>query len=610
MCGINGFTWNDPAALAKMDTALRHRGPDDAGSFFRPRISLGHRRLSIIDLSPGGHQPMHSTDGRYTIIYNGELYNYRDLKKELAERGYHFSTSSDTEVLLAALIVWGVDAFEKFHGIFAVALWDDAEQELILARDHLGIKPLYYYCDNAKLIFSSEAKSVLTHAIPHDINLNALNLYARFQYVAGPETMWQNIRKIPAGSWARWKNNNLQIKSYWQPHEGPHITSYTEAVKNVRSTTLSALRDQLVSDVPVGVFLSGGVDSSAVLGMMRSVVGQAPIKTFSVAFQSDLEAEKYNADADLAARTAQFFNTEHHRITVSGRDIADIFEKSIWHMDEPVANPIVPVTSLLSKYARQHVTVALGGDGGDELFGGYDRYWYVQQLTRPLTRLPLQALALLSTDSAFKQKVLAQSAVERYLSFMAQKEKQVSHFLSPAINNAMIAEQTYTPLFAQPWKDTTNQFMAADLRTWLVDESLIRTDRMTMAHALEQRVPLLDWRLVDLAFRIPARFKIDRRSLGKKVFRQAMTPFVPPFILPERKRGFFSPAAKWLRGDLLPLAQELLSPGYCAATADLLNFPALNTLLESHRIMRGYHLPQLWAAMTFQVWAKTFLGPK
>lgn len=610
MCGINGFTWNDPAALANMDTALRHRGPDDAGSFFRPLISLGHRRLSIIDLSLGGHQPMQSSDGRYTIIYNGELYNYRDLKKELVQHGHRFSTSSDTEVLLSAFAAWGVACFKKFHGIFAVAIWDDVEQELILARDHLGVKPLYYYRDATKLIFSSEAKALLTHGISHDINLNALNLYARFQYVAGPDTMWQNIHKIPPGSWARWKNHSLQIESYWQPHEGSPITSYAEAVESVRTTALCAVRDQLISDVPVGVFLSGGVDSSAVLGMMRSVVGQAPIKTFSVAFQSDLEAEKYNADAELAARTAQFFGTEHHRITVNGRDVAEIFEKSVWHMDEPVANPIVPVTWFLAQQARRHVTVALGGDGGDELFGGYDRYWYAQQLTRPATRISLQALALLKNDAALKQKVFARSAVEQYLSFMSQKEKQVSDFLSPHINNTAIAQHVYAPFFAEPWKDSTNQFMAADLRTWLVDESLIRTDRMTMAHALEQRVPLLDWRLVDLAFRIPARFKIDRRSLGKKVFRNAVTPYIPPFITAERKRGFFSPAAKWLRGDLLPLAKELLSPSYCAATADLLNFSTLNQLLESHRTMRGYHLPQLWEAMTFQVWARTFMNLK
>ncbi len=609
MCGIAGFTWQDPDALGRMARAIAHRGPDDRGTHIAPGISLAHQRLSIIDLSPGGHQPMHSADGRYTIVYNGELYNFKDIKKELEARGEKFVTASDTEVLLRAFMVWGEACLPRLNGIFAFAVWDAQEHKLSLVRDHLGVKPLSYTLQPNGLVFASEAKALFAHPLSRELNRNAANLFFRMLYVPGPQTMWQGVQKLPAGSVAHFQKGKLDIKKFWQPTEGTPYASPAEACADIRLLAGQAVRDQLVSDVPLGVFLSGGIDSSAILGLMRETMGSANINTFSIGFQADLEQEKYNADFHLAARTAAHFGTTHHPITVSGEEAAAVFEKTIWHMDDPVSNPIQPITYLLAQHARQKVTVALGGDGGDELFGGYDRYWYAHRLGLiPNALRPLIAAGLIGFGkTASAEKVCTSDATARYLSFLAQKENIVRSILSPDLFDATTAHAIFAPFFSPSWNDPVNQMMAADAKTWLVDESLTRSDRLTMAHALEQRVPLLDWRLAESAFRIPSAWKLDSRALGKKIFRDALADVIPPFLINQPKRGFFSPASKWLRSDLLPLARELLSPTYNKETADLLQFPVLHQMLEDHVAMRGYHLPTLWSAMTFQAWARAFL---
>ncbi len=608
MCGINGFTFQDSAALRRMHASTHHRGPDDEGFFETPEVSLAQNRLSIIDLSPGGHQPMSTADGRYTITFNGEIYNYQELKQELIGLGRSFQSASDTEVLLQGFAQWGTDVLRKLNGIFAFAIWDRDQKELVLARDRFGVKPLYCHWSKNRLVFSSELKGILAHGIAKEIDLDAVNLFFRFLYVPGPRTMFQNIRSVMPGELLRVRGGDIESERWWKLEEGEMLTDREEAQHQIRTLAQDAVRLQLVSDRPLGVFLSGGIDSSAILGLMRNIV-TGPIKTFSVGYEATAEAEKYNADFLIAARTAKYFNVEHHPIVISGKDVAGCFEDIAWHMDNPVSNHIQPSTYLLAKYAKPEITVALGGDGADELFGGYDRYWLWSALNR-LQALPawLRSKAMLSFVARVTGKVsLLDKAglppgLDRFLSFMAQKETRMAEFLKPVVNRPRAGVDAFAPYFATTWKDNVNQMMATDVQTWLVDESLVRSDKLTMAHGLEERVPLLDMRLADLAFRIPSSWKLDKRSLGKKILRDALADVIPPFVIREKKRGFFSPASKWLRGDLLPLAKEILSPGYAPGCNDFFDFDAIDRMLKDHVTKQRYGLNQLWALMTFRAW--------
>lgn len=608
MCGISGFNFQDEGKIKEMMNAQGHRGPDDSGVFSSSGITLGHNRLSIIDLSPAGHQPMEYAEGRFTITYNGELYNFKELKEGLEAKGHKFKSKSDTEVILAAYAEWGADCFKRFNGIFAFAIWDRDKSELVLVRDHVGVKPFYYFWDGQRFIFSSEIKAILSHGVLREIDQDSLNIYFRFLYVPGPKTIFKNIFKLPAGNFAILKNGNLTIKPYWELKQGETIGK-EEAKKQIISLFEDSIRRQLVSDRPLGVFLSGGLDSTAVLSAM-SKVAPGKIKTFSIGYEATAEEEKYNADFNLAARTAAHFGAEHHPIKISGRDVADCFEDVVYHMDEPVSNHIQPSTYLLAKHARTEVVVALGGDGGDELFGGYDRYYYNYAIDRlrTLSAPVASVIGRLSGNKSLREKIAIPPGEERFLSFMAQKEEKISSFLKNGVNRSEAALRVFEPYFSQIDKDFTNQMMIADLKTWLPDESLVRSDKLSMAWGLEERVPILDYRLAELAFRIPSKYKIGSRVLGKKIFRESLDGLIPDFIVKEKKRGFFSPASKWLRGDLKDFAYDILSPGFCRGTEEYFDFEAVRKILDDHIAIRGYGLTNLWSLMTFQVWYKKFMS--
>lgn len=607
MCGINGFTFEDPAALRRMHAATKHRGPDDEGFFETSDVSLAHNRLSIIDLSALGHQPMQTQDGRYTIVFNGEIYNYQELRGLLEKDGVQFVSRSDTEVLLYGYTKWGSEVFGKLRGIFAFALWDRDEKSLILARDHIGVKPLYYAFLGEKCVFSSEMKGVLAHGVPKNIDVDSVNLYFRFSYVPGTQTIFSGIKKLQSGCFMTIKNGKHEIVQYWKLEEGKSDLSYADAKTVLKEKAEHAVRSQLVSDRPVGIFLSGGIDSTAVLGMMHANA-TGKIKTFSVGYEATEEADKYNADFQIAAKTAAHFGTEHHKIVMSGRDVANIFEQVIWHMDEPVSNHVEPSTYFLAQHAKPHITVALGGDGGDELFGGYDRYWYANFLNQ-MQKIPGSAylVGLFLCNKNLKEKILLKPGVDRFLSFMSQKEDRVSRFLKKESNRPNVAFEFFSQCFVPEWRDTVNQWMMVDTTTWLPNESLIRTDRMSMAHGLEVRVPLLDIDLVNFAFSLPSKYKLDSRVLGKKILRDALKQYIPDFVQREKKRGFFSPAAKWLRGDMLPLAREILSPTYTSGTEQFIDFSVAQKLLEEHKEKQNYHLHALWSMMTFQVWWRKYM---
>lgn len=611
MCGINGFNWQDEDAIKKMNTKIAHRGPDDDGVFLSSEISLGHRRLSIIDLSSAGHQPMQSADGRYVIVYNGELYNFKEIKAELKE--FNFFSNSDTEAVLYAFAKWGPECLKKFNGIFAFAVWDAQKKELFLARDGFGVKPLYYYFENGKFIFSSEAKAILEHPIKRELNLHALNNYFRFLYVLGPETMWQGIKKLPPAHYAVLKGGELLIDRYYQLEFREKKYGAKELANLVKQELQSAVRRQLISDRPVGLFLSGGLDSSAICAMMaREASG--PVKTFSIGFDTEIETEKFNADFNIAARTARHFNTDHHPIIITAQDIAAHFEDCVIAMDEPVSNHIEVPTYILSREAKKEVAVVLGGDGGDETWGGYDRYYYaamIEKLQRYLPMIKNNFFAGLCGKLSGKEKMFAKLSakpgIDVFLSFMAQKENMITRFLKKEHNNPSAPKESYSKYFKARANDAANQMMLADIGTWLPDESLIRSDKLAMAYGLEQRVPFLDKELAELAFSVSSKYKLRNREQGKKILRDALSGIVPDFVLEQKKRGFFSPAAKWLRGGLKGMAYELLSPGYTDKTDGLFDWNEVKTILDNHIEKKEYGLNTIWSLMTFQVWAKNYL---
>jgi len=611
MCGINGFTFRDPELLRRMHGATRHRGPDDEGFFESDSVSLAHNRLSIIDLSEGGRQPMRTEDGRYTIVYNGEIYNYRELRSELEALGESFKTESDTEVLLRAYAKWGRGGLKKLNGIFAFAIWDARERRLDLVRDAIGVKPLYYHHDGKRLIFSSEIKAILEHDVPREIDPDAFSLYFRLLYVPGPRTMFKGIKKLLPGSIASFSNGSLKIDRWWELREGERVASYQEAVEGIRERARASVRRQLVSDRPLGVFLSGGIDSSSVLGMMREA-GAENIKTFTIGYETEIDPEKYNADARLAEKTAKHFGTDHHQFTLSAQDVMDTMDEIVWHMDEPVSNHVQPSTYLIAKYSKPSITVALGGDGGDELFGGYPRYWYADRLEKLNTFRFIAHFALRISHSDYRdrrsalEKLAAKSGLERHLSFVAQKEAMVGRFLQMGVNGANAAKKALEPHFSAQWRDSVNKLMAVDISTWIPDESLVRTDKLTMAHALEERVPLLDVDLVEYASRIPSKFKLGTKQQGKRVFVDAMRPYLPPHLLHEEKRAWMSPAAKWIRGPLLPWVREILSPSYCEATKELFDFEEIDRILARHISKEEYALNTIWSLVAFQMWRRKF----
>ena len=613
MCGINGFNWRDEDLIKKMNTKITHRGPDGGGIFLDENISLGHRRLAIIDLSDKASQPMKSADGRFVITYNGELYNFKEIKKELLE--FNFKSDSDTEVVLYSFIKWGEDALKKFNGIFSFAIWDKQKKELFLARDQSGVKPLYYWHNNRKFIFSSEVKAILEYEnVRKDLNIDALNKYLRFLYCLGPETMWQGIMKLQPGHFAIVKDNNLKIENYYDLEEGTYLKESEADLRIlIREQVERAVERQLISDRPVGLFLSGGLDSSIICAAMTKSA-KGPIKTFSVGFETEIEKEKFNADFNLAKKTAEYFNTAHTPITITAKDVKDNFENCIIAMDEPVSNHIQVATYILAKEAKNQVAVVLGGDGGDETFGGYDRYYYNYFIERARMFFPLlmnkkivQSIGGIFGKEELAKKLSSEHGLDRFWLFMAQKEDVISRFLNNDFNNAYSVRNAYTRYFEKSVKDNVNQMILTDLKTWLPDESLIRSDKLTMAHGLEERVPFLDKELVELAFRIPSKYKLNSRYQGKKCLKNAFADILPEFVLEERKRGFFSPAAKWLRTDLKPMVCEILSPGYSSKTAELFNWEVINDILNNHIDKKEYGLNTIWSLMTFQVWARNYL---
>ena len=623
MCGINGFNFNQPDLINKMNQKIKHRGPDQDGIYCDDNFSLGHVRLSIIDLSERGKQPMFNEDKSLALIFNGEIYNFQELRKELIRKGHQFFSQSDSEVILHLYEDFGPNCLEKISGMFAFAILDIKNKELFLARDRIGVKPLYYYFDpstnsgQAKFIFSSEIKAILEHPVKREIDNQAFNHYFRLHYVPHPFTIFKNIYKLPPASYLSFRNNQIKIKQYWQINNFENINSEGEIIDQIQYLMEDSVKGQLISDKPVGIFLSGGIDSNSILGIANKL-GHKRIKTFSTGFDFKEDLNYCNFDLKMAKRISQDYQTDHQELLISGQDMLNNIEQVIYYLDEPISDATQIVTFLLAKFAKQQVDVVLGGDGGDELFGGYTRYFYSKYASQwqllpeflrnnPLSNSLLNHLGKYLKKESLSKKLNIPVGAERYLLFMSQKDNILKEILNPKYFQSNLTHNLYQEKYFQSFtkKDFEKYFMLTDLKTWLVNDSLARTDKMTMAFGLEERVPILDHRLVELSVKIPTHFKL--RGEGKYIFKKAMKRYLPEYILKEPKRGWFSPVAKWLRTDLKDFAYDVLSEDYCPATSDYFNFNNIRKILDDHISKKRYNLNCLWILITWQIWAKHYL---
>lgn len=605
MCSINGFNFKDEHLISKMNQITRHRGPDGEGIFVDEGVSLGHARLSIIDLSEQARQPM--VDERFVIVFNGEIYNFKELRSDL-EGTYSFKTNSDTEVILASYQKWGSDCVKMFNGIFAFAIWDKVKREIFLTRDPLGVKPLYYFHDENRFIFSSEIKAVLEHNVPRVLNHEAFNHYLRVLYVPAPLTMFEGIYKFPPASFGIFKDGELTIQEYWSVQDkGSLKGSKYEIAEALQKKVQRSVEDQLISDRPLGIYLSGGIDSTVVLDSVKNIRGN--IDTFSVGFElSDSEeGEKFNADFNLARKTATYYGTNHHEVLVSPKDVPDLLEETVWHTDEPISNPTAIAMMKLAGFAKQKVDVVLGGDGGDELFGGYERY-RLSLLARYYQKTPTIVRDILNSKERFR-KLNTSPGIDRFTLFMFQKDHILKRVINKDILDLHISkkffEDTYfaTQSQSQKFEDT---LMEVDRKSWLVDYALMLGDKMSMSHGLEQRVPLLDKELVEFAATIPLTYKVSPFNT-KIILKEAFKNRIPDYLFKQPKRGWFSPGAKWLRHpEVYQMAEAILSEDYCRETRHIFNWAEIKNILKDHREKREYNVTIIWAMLTFQVWAKRF----
>lgn len=603
-----------------MNKVTAHRGPDGTGVFVADGISLGHNRLSILDVSAGASQPMRSDGGRFVITFNGEIYNFAELKAELSD--YAFKTKSDTEVILVAYRKWGREAVKKFNGIFALAIWDTQEKELFLARDRSGLKPLYYHHAGGTFIFSSEIKGILEHPIPRKLNREAFSIYMRVLYTPAPLTLFEDIQKFPQGQYGVFKDGKLTLINYTEASTEAKLTeSFAVLAKTLKEKVSASVKRQLVSDRPIGVYLSGGIDSSAVLHAVSET--RANIDTFSVGFSlpDKKDEEKFNADFYLARETAKHYGTRHLEVLFSEEDALRYLLKAIYALDEPISNPTaLPMMRLAEFTKKEGVDVVLGGDGGDELFGGYERY-RLSLWASTFQKLPSFVRKLLSVSGRFK-KLNTPVGIERFALFMFQKDDVLSRVLKAGTYDADAGRRFFANRYFPGWASSNmshvgrcpsntertfeEQFMNVDRHTWLSDESLMRTDKMSMSAGVEARAPLLDNELVDFSARIPFCHNVTL-SGTKRLLKQAFRGHIPDALFKQPKRGWFSPGAKWLRNlAFLAEVKKILSADYYAPTASLFNWEGLTAMLESHRSGEKYNFTCLWAIVTFQVWARLY----
>jgi asparagine synthase (glutamine-hydrolysing) len=616
MCGIVGFVESTPRdrreaaeVLARMNGTIVHRGPDDAGAFVDGSAALAMRRLSIVDLE-GGRQPISTADGRFTIVYNGEVYNFRELRQELEGRGHRFRTRSDTEVILRAYEQFGASCVDHLRGMFAFAVWDARERTLFLARDRVGIKPLYVAAlPGGGLAFGSELKALVEHPeVGRDVDPRAVDAYLAFGYVPDSMAIFSGVSKLPPGHRMTWRDGHASVSRYWdfayEPAEERPVDEYLE---ELRALVDEAVRIRMIAEVPLGAFLSGGIDSSTVVGTMARH-STRPVKTFSIGFREDSYDE-----LKFARVAAARFGTEHHEFVVTP-EICRIVDELVWHFDEPFADSSAIPTYMVSKLARNHVTVALSGDGGDELFAGYTRYAidrdrsgyaripraFRQGVMRPVAaRLPHGA-----PGRNFVYNV-SLDPVDRYLDSVAtfsslQRRSLYAGAFRERLDGPRAVDQARALASRVASGDALDRLLYVDSKTYLPGDILTKVDRMSMAVSLEARVPLLDHKLVEFVGRIPSSLKL-RGGETKHVLKRAVRGLVPDEILDRPKQGFGVPIAEWLNAELRDEIRDALTDP-TARGRGIVDPAHVDVLLDEHARGRRDHSTQLWTLFMLERW--------
>jgi asparagine synthase (glutamine-hydrolysing) len=626
MCGIygilalDGTRRHDATVLERMGDAIVHRGPDDSGAISDAELLLGMRRLSIIDVA-GGHQPISSEDGQVVVVCNGEIYNFRQLRRELEAAGHRFATHSDSEVAVHAYEQHGDAFLDKLDGMFGLALWDRRRRRLIVARDAIGIKPIYYRLDGRELMFASEAKALLAvPGVPTRLDQAALAQYLSVGYVAAPNAIFEGMSKLEPGTALIAEDGQVRKHRYYRlPAQIDGSRSEQQWVEAVRAELERSVRDQMVSDVPIGAFLSGGIDSSAVVAFMSRHSSQ-PVKTYSIGFQGSTGAQLYN-ELPYARQVAEQFGTDHHEIVVQP-DVATLLPDLIWHMDEPISDAAFITTYLVSKFARQDVTVILSGVGGDELFGGYKRYLdehyrsLYRRIPGPIRSGLMAPLAQLLPSDRHSQLLnklrLAKAFIaadslpfeERYRAYMQvfdADERRALLKSHPALFDDCIARGFADSRAKEPLR----QLMDVDFATQLPDDLLMLTDKMSMAVSLECRVPLLDQRLVELAAGMPGSLKMRGGEL-KHVMKRALAGVLPDSILHREKRGFGAPMGAWLRVELAPVLRDVLSRE-SVTRRGLLDPDAVERTIREHEQQKADRTDHLLALINLEIWCRLYL---
>lgn len=624
MCGICGIVdfegrFDGDAAVRRMTVQLAHRGPDDEGVLSQPaspgnapRVTLGHRRLSIIDLSPAGHQPMRARTDDTAVVLNGEIYNFQEKRAECAD--YPFRSRTDTEVILALYERYGEAFVQHLDGMFALALWDGRREKLLLARDRAGKKPLYYFKGERFFVFASEIKALLAlTAVPGKPDEGALALYLTFGYVPTPDTIYQGIRKLePATLMVLDRNGLAHSRPYWRyptGEVGNAPESVGPAAVKLRGLLTDAVRRRMVADVPLGAFLSGGIDSSIVVGLM-SGLSREPVRTFSIGFEGD---PAYDESA-YARLVAEKFRTHHTEFRVRPRAV-ELLEKIIWHYDEPFGDSSAIPTYIVSQLTREHVTVALSGDGGDEVFGGYERFaaaLWTEQLPRSLfeagrllTRLlpaPPHPKSRRRRIKRFFEKA-GLPLPDRYLEWNSFFTRGELASLRVSCEGSRISDPFREYLESDPSASLLQRILHLNFRTYLLDDLLVKTDRMSMAHGLEVRCPFLDTGVVEWAARLPDRLKIRGTRL-KYILREAFREFLPRQILRRRKMGFGVPLGQWMREDLRDFSHDLLL-GPSARTSVIMDRQGIRRFLDEHAARVDDHGQKIWAVLCLEVWLRS-----
>lgn len=618
ICGIVKFDPGDPVArgvVESMNAVIAHRGPDDDGFFVEGNAGLGNRRLSIIDVG-GGKQPIFNEDESAVIVFNGEVYNSAALSRDLAAAGHHFRTHCDTEAILHAYEEYSDDCVHRLRGMFAFAIWDRRRRRLLLARDRLGIKPVYFYQGPRFLAFGSEIKSLLElPEVPREVNPDALDLYLALRYVPGPQTMFRHIRKLQPGHLLTLEDGVVRMKKYWDiAYSQSDSRPPAYYVERFRELLDESVRLRLIAEVPLGVFLSGGIDSSAILATMTKLTAGERVKSFSVGYQASGASENQPNEFEFASLAANAFQADHHEFRLAAEDFRDFMPDLVWHLDEPLGDPSCIPLYFISKLARRFITVVLSGEGADEILAGYGIYPRMLALDRFYRHVPL-ASSLAPWLACVAPNELVGSYLRRAGLPLEHRYTGVSRAFWPENRRRLLGSNgsrsgSVADLLASYFATARhagplNQMLYVDAKVWLPDDLLLKADKMTMANSIELRVPFLDHKLVEFAATLPADLKL-RRGTGKRLLRDAMAGVLPKPILTRPKKGFPVPTQLWFRTKLRDFTRDYLLASD-SACRDYLDRQALQQLVQEHEEGSADRHQELFTLLVFEFWHRVFI---